>query len=192
MCGRITCLMAVLLVLGWVCVANAADIQFTDAGADHLWTNPENWKDAAGPPLTATDGAACKLADTIVEITEGMDAVCKGFMLGMYGVTNGGEVSGGSLTCNWLNVGRINQKGGNGYLLVTGGQITVNGTLGVPHQFNTAVDPEKIGVGHIDLFGGTIIADNFVLGSHQNRHDGDYRGHADSKWRQDSRNPGVD
>jgi len=167
MCGRTTCLMAVLLALGWVCVANAADIQFTDAGADHLWTNPENWKDAAGPPLTATDGAACKLPDTIVEITEGMNAVCKGFMLGMSGVTNGAEVSGGSLTCNWLHVGRVNQKGGNGYLLVTGGQITVNGKLGVPHQFNTAVDPEKIGVGHIDLLGGYIIADNFVLGNHQ-------------------------
>ncbi|MHC4706178.1 MAG: choice-of-anchor Q domain-containing protein, partial [Planctomycetota bacterium] len=93
--------------------------------------------------------------------------VCKGFMLGMYGVTNGAEVSGGSLTCNWLDVGRVNQKGGNGHLLVTGGQITVNGKLGVPNQFNTAVDPEKIGVGHIDLFGGTIIAGNFVLGSHQ-------------------------
>ena len=108
---RMTCLMAVLLALGWVCAANGADIQYTDAGADHLWTNPENWKDAAGPPLTATDGAACKLPGTIVQITEGMNAVCKGFMLGMYGVANGAEVSGGTMALLMEGLRRMDEKG---------------------------------------------------------------------------------
>jgi len=167
MCKKLICLVSFVLVLGLGCVANAADIQFTDAGADHLWTNPENWQNAAGPPLTATDGAACKLPDTIVEITEGMNAVCKGFMLGMYGVTNGAEVSGGSLTCNWLNVGRANQNGGNGYLKVTGGEINVSGNLMMPNQFDTAVDPNRIGVAHLDLFGGTVAVGNITIGNRQ-------------------------
>jgi len=162
-----TRLMTVLLVLTLVCTANAADIRFTDAGADHLWTNPENWKDAAGPPLAATDGAKFDVDGTKVVIAEGVEAVCKGFMFGMYGKVNEAEISGGSLTCNWMDVGRVNQNGGQGYLLVTGGQVTVNGGLGVPNQFTSAVDPDKIGVGHIDLFGGTISAVNFWLGNHQ-------------------------
>ena len=167
MCERMTRLMTVLLALSAVYTANAGDIQYTDAGADHLWTNPENWKDAGGPPMVASDGAAFKHQDSNVLITDGVEAVCKGFMLGMYGVSNAAEVSGGTLTCNWLDVGRANQKGGQGTLLMTGGQVTVNGGLGVPNQFNTAVDPEKIGVGHIDLFGGTISAGDFWLGNHQ-------------------------
>ena len=160
-------LMALALVLGAAGNAHAADIQFTDAGTDHLWTSPENWKNAGGPPTVSSDGAAFKLEGTKVQITDGMDAVCKGFMLGMYGVSNEAEVSGGTLTCNWLDVGRVNQKGGQGYLLVTGGQITVNGGLGVPKQFATAVDPDKIGIGHVDLMGGTISAGSFWLGNHQ-------------------------
>lgn len=166
MCRQQAC--AVYFVLILAMAGNlAADIQYTDEGADHLWTTPENWKDAAGPPTTADDGAAFNRSGTTVQITEGMTAVCKGFMLGMYGVSNEAEISGGSLTCNWLNVGRANQKGGQGYLLMTGGEVIVNGALNVPNQFVSAVDPDKIGVGHIDLLGGYIVAGDFNLGNHQ-------------------------
>jgi hypothetical protein len=167
MCRKLAYFIYIALIGVMAGNITAADIQYTDAGADHLWTNPENWKDAAGPPTTADDGAAFKQPDTIVHITEGMTAVCKGFMLGMYGVSNQAEISGGSLTCNWLNVGRANQKGGQGTLLVTGGEIFVNGNLNVPHQFTSAVDPEKIGIGHVDLLGGYIVAGNFNLGNRQ-------------------------
>jgi len=167
MYSKTVCSVCVALILVMAGNIIAADIHYTDAGADHLWTNPENWRDAAGPPTAADSGAAFNQPDTTVHITEGMTAVCKGFMLGMYGKSNAAEVSGGSLTCNWLNVGRANQHGGQGYLLVTGGEITVNGTLNVPNQFTSAVDPEKIGVGHIDLLGGYIVASNFNLGNHQ-------------------------
>jgi len=156
-----------VLVLGAAGGVHAADIQYTDAGADHLWTNAENWKNNSGPPTVSNDGAAFNQPDTKVLIADGMQAVCKGFMLGMYGASNEAEVSGGTLTCNWLDVGRVNQNGGQGYLLVTGGEIKVNGALRVPQQFTSAVDPEKIGVGHVDLLGGTIVASNFVLGNHQ-------------------------
>ena len=165
--ARWTYLMAFALVLGLAGSAYAADIPYTDAGADHLWTNPENWQDNGGPPTVANDGAGFRQADTKVLITDGVDAVCRGFMLGMYGPSNEAEVSGGSLTCTWVDVGRVNQNGGQGYLLVTGGEIKISGNLNVPKQFSTAVDPEKIGVGHVDLRGGTISANNFVLGNRQ-------------------------
>ena len=161
------CLMVFGLVLGTAGSVLAADIQYTGAGADHLWSTPENWKDNSGPPTVSSDGAAFNRPDTKVLITDGITALCKGFMLGMYGATNEAEVSGGTLTCNWLDVGRVNQNGGQGYLLVTGGEIQVNGDLRVPQQFVSAVDPEKIGVGHVDLLGGTIRAGNFRLGNHQ-------------------------
>lgn len=167
MCRRTACSVCIALIGVMTGTLTAADIHFTDAGADHLWTNPENWRDAAGPPTSADTGAAFNQPNTTVHITEGMTAVCKGFMLGMYGKSNASEVSGGSLTCNWLDVGRVNQHGGQGYLLVTGGEITVNGTLNVPNQFTSAVDPDKIGVGHVDLLGGYIVAGNFNLGNHQ-------------------------
>ena len=170
MCKRLICLVSFVLVLGLVSNANAADYKFSDGGADHLWTNPNNWDPVGGrppgPPNSSQDGAGCDRDGTKLEITDGMTALCKGFMLGMYGATNEAEISGGTLTCNWLNVGRANQNGGNGYLKVTGGEINISGNLMIPNQFASCVDPNRIGFGHLDLFGGTIVSGNITIGNH--------------------------
>ena len=50
-----------------------------------------------------------------MQIDTGTSAECKGFMLGMYGKTNAAEISGGSLSCNWIDVGRANQNGGSAH-----------------------------------------------------------------------------
>jgi len=168
---KLICLVSFVLALGLVSNANAYDYKFTDGGADHLWTNPNNWDPVGdrppGPPNSSADGAGCDRDGTKLEITDGMTALCKGFMLGMYGATNEAEISGGTLTCNWLNVGRANQNGGNGYLKVTGGEINISGNLMIPNQFDTCVDPNRIGVAHLDLFGGTISCSNITIGNHQ-------------------------
>ena len=153
-----------LLLLSWC--SFAADISYTDDGADHLWSNTANWNGGAFPNDSLT-GAACNNDGTVLQITNGIDAVCKGFMLGMYGDTNSAEISGGTLTCVWLDVGRVNQNGGNGTLEVTGGNITVSGKLSIPNQFDTLIDPAKIGAGHVDLFGGTISCGSFLMGNRQ-------------------------
>ena len=153
-----------LLLLSWC--SFAADISYTDDGADHLWSNTANWNGGAFPNDSAT-GAACNNDGTVLQITNGIDAVCKGFMLGQYGKTNSAEISGGTLTCVWLDVGRVNDKGGNGTLEVTGGNTTVSGDLQVPNQFSSMVDPAKMGVGHVDLLGGTLSCARFHMGTRQ-------------------------
>ena len=153
-----------LMLLSWC--AFAADISYTDNGADHLWSNTANWNGGAFPNDSLT-GAACNNEGTVLQITNGIDAVCKGFMLGMYGKTNSAEISGGTLTCVWLDVGRVNENGGNGTLEVTGGNITVSGQLQVPNQFSTMTDPAKMGVGHVDLLGGTLACGSFHMGTRQ-------------------------
>lgn len=151
-----------LMSLSWY--AFAADISYTDGGTDHLWSNTANWNGGAFPNDSAT-GAAFNNEGTVVQITNGIDAVCKGFMLGMYGKTNAAEISGGTLACQWLDVGRCNQNGGNGYLQVTGGEITVSAKLSIPNQFDTLTDPAKMGLGHVDLLNGTISCGSFLMGN---------------------------
>jgi arylsulfatase A-like enzyme len=151
-----------VLLLSWC--AFAADITYTDSGTDHLWSNTANWNGDTVPNDSLT-GAAFDNDDTVVRITNGIDAVCKGFMLGMYGDTNSAEISGGTLSCSWLDVGRADQNGGNGSLEMTDGAVTVSGHLKIPTQFSTATDPDKLGTGHIDLLGGTITCGSFHMGS---------------------------
>ena len=43
----------------------------------------------------------------------------------MYGSNNSAEVAGGTLACDWLDIGRSNQNGGNGTLTITSGSVTV-------------------------------------------------------------------
>lgn len=149
----------------------AGDISYTDGGADHLWSNSDNWKDGTIPNDSLT-GAAFNNDGTVVQITNGINAVCKGFMLGMYGDTNSAEISGGGLTCSWLDVGRVNQNGGNGSLEITAGQINVSGGLNIPNQSSSMIDPAKMGVGHVDLLGGTIHCKSFYMGNRQVGDDG--------------------
>lgn len=160
---KLICLISFVLLLGLVSSANATDLQYTDLGADHLWTNSANWKDGIGPPADSSTGAACKLDDTILQITDGMTALCKGFMLGMYGKNNDAEIYGGSLTSTWVNVGRANAKGGDGYLLMEGGAVST-GTLQVPWVSSAYIDGGITAQGIFDLKGGTINATALHVG----------------------------
>ena len=172
MSKKLICSVSVALVLVVAGAANAKDLQWVDAAADHLWTSADNWKDGDGPPTDMMTGAASKLDGTVIEIPDGIDAVCKGFMLGQYGVTNEALVSGGSLTCQWLDVGRVNQKGGSGYLKVAGGSVNCSAVLKIPNQFATLTDFSLIGAGHVDLYGGTLSCGSFLIGNRQVGKDG--------------------
>ena len=164
MLKKISVLFIVLICLDTIAVA--ADINFNDSGADHLWTNSANWIGGAIPNNSAT-GAAFNFNATTVEITSDTNASCKGFMLGMYGVTNSAEITGGTMNCSWLDVGRANQNGGNGTLQILAGNITVTGNLKVPTQFSTMINPANMGSGHIDLLGGVITCGVFSMGNQQ-------------------------
>ena len=142
----------------------AADVAYTGAGADDDWTTSDNWQGNT-PPADSSTGAAFWNDGTHVIITPGADITCNGFMLGMYGSTNSAEMTGGNLDCTWLDVGRCNQDGGDGTLTITGGEITVNGSLSIPKQFGTQVDPANIGRGHINLLGGTLTTSSLHIGS---------------------------
>jgi hypothetical protein len=83
--------LCLLVLVSSVCFA--ADINYTDSGTeDHLWSNTANWNGGVFPNDSAS-GAACNAEGTLLQITNGIDAVCKGFVLGMYGKTNSAEIS---------------------------------------------------------------------------------------------------
>ncbi|MBI9017072.1 MAG: sulfatase-like hydrolase/transferase [Phycisphaerae bacterium] len=157
-----------IIIVLLICLAAnviAADVSYTGNGDDHLWTNAENWN---GPiPDDSSVGASFNKEGTEVEITNGVNAACKGFMLGMYGVTNSATISGGGLTCSWLDIGRANQNGGNGSLTITDGNVTVSGSVKLPTQFSTMTNIDKMGTGHIDLLGGTLTCGSFYMGNQQ-------------------------
>ena len=107
-----------------------------------------------------------------MQIDTDTSAVCKGFMLGMYGKTNTAEISGGSLNCSWIDVGRANQNGGSGTLIISGGDVIASGSLKIPTQFGSQSDPNNLGSGHIDLLSGTLIAGSIHIGSGQTGNNG--------------------
>ena len=156
-----------LILLTFTLPSLAADIPYTDSGNNHLWSNPGNWQGSTIPGDNST-GAANWNEGTQLEIPSGTNAICNGFMLGMYGSANSAVISGGTLACNWLDIGRINQHGGNGTLTITSGSATVSGTLSIPNQFSSNTDPANIGQGQLYLTGGSINANSIQIGNGQN------------------------
>lgn len=143
-----------------------ADIAYTGSGADDNWTTTDNWQGGSIPADSST-GAAFWNDNTHVVIEPATDITCNGFMLGMYGSTNSAEMTGGSLDCGWLDIGRCNQNGGDGTLTLRDGWITVSGNLSIPQQFSTLTDPAKIGHGQMNLLGGSISVGNLHIGDGQ-------------------------
>jgi len=137
----------VLTLLGNV----SADIQFPDTTGDHLWSTPENWATGALPTLN--DGYLRLFTVPGPTIMAGESYVVNGIHLG-----NTGEVAGeltlqggnlevlGALNCGFKGPGTINM---------------IDGTLLVPGTLTIARDPGA--VGHINLNGGTISANNFLM-----------------------------
>ncbi|MEC7287365.1 MAG: hypothetical protein VXU42_01585, partial [Verrucomicrobiota bacterium] len=129
-----------LILLASTLPSLVADIRYTDSGNDHLWSNTDNWQGSIAPNDSST-GAANWYDGTQLEIPSGTNAVCRGFMLGMYGSNNTAVIAGGTLACNWLDIGRSNHKGGNGTLTITSGSATVNGLLSIPNQDSSNTNP---------------------------------------------------
>ncbi len=147
---KLVYLVSFVLVLGLVGNVSA-DVQFTDATGDHLWSTPENWATGALPTLN--DGYIRIFKVPGATIMAGESYVCNGIHLG-----NTGEVAGaltlqggtlevlGALNCGFKGPGTINM---------------IDGTLTVPGTFKIARDPGA--VGHINLKGGTISTNNFLM-----------------------------
>jgi hypothetical protein len=129
----------------------SADIQFPDTTGDHLWSTPENWATGALPTLN--DGYVRLFTIPGPIIMAGESYVVSGIHLG-----NNGEVAGaltlqggtlevlGALNCGFKGPGTINM---------------IDGTLLIPGTFKIARDPGS--VGHINLNGGTISTNNFLM-----------------------------
>lgn len=101
--------------------ATASD--YDDGGKDHLWTNADNW--TADVPNDSSTDAQFTNSGTICEITSSMSAQCRGFYVGCYGAANEVYMTGGTLSCQWPNIGRVNQnEAANAYLRMTGGTLT--------------------------------------------------------------------
>ena len=129
----------------------SADIQFPDTTGDHLWSTPENWATGALPTLN--DGYVRLFTLPGPTIMADESFVVNGIHLG-----NTGEVAGaltlqggtlevlGALNCGFKGPGTINM---------------IDGTLLIPGTFKIARDPGS--VGHINLNGGTISTNNFLM-----------------------------
>jgi hypothetical protein len=147
---KLVYLVSFVLVLGLVGNVSA-DIQFPDSTGDHLWSTPANWATGALPTLN--DGYVRLFTLPGPIIMAGESYVVSGIHLG-----NNGEVAGaltlqggtlevlGALNCGFKGPGTINM---------------IDGTLLIPGTFKIARDPGA--VGHINLNGGTITANNFLM-----------------------------
>jgi hypothetical protein len=143
-------LVSFVLVLGLVGNVSA-DIQFPDTTGDHLWSTPANWATGALPTLN--DGYVRLFTLPGPIIMAGESYVVNGIHLG-----NTGDVAGaltlqggtlevlGALNCGFKGPGTVN---------------IIDGTLTVPGTLKIARDPGA--VGHINLNGGTITANNFLM-----------------------------
>ena len=142
----------------------AQDVSYSGNGSDDKWSTPSNWNNSSIPTSNA-DGAAFINDATHVIIESGTTSICRGFMLGMYGAANTALISGGDLSCDWLDIGRSNQNGGDGTLTISSGSATVNGTLSIPQQFGSNTDPANIGKGQLYMTGGSITANSIQIGN---------------------------
>ncbi len=173
MCKKLIYPISFVLVLGLVCDVQAADVIWTDAGPDHLWSTPTNWDTGTLP--TPADTAQIDMLPGPIIANEGAVEVYEVSV----GDTSSGAltVDGGTLTTTeYIRVGRgtgsngtlnmisgtitiganliVGQKG-QGTLNMAGGTITVGGTLQIARK------PEA--TGHVNLDGGIIIANSIVM-----------------------------
>jgi len=140
-------LVSVLGLVGSV----SADVTFNDSTGDHLWSTPGNWSTGALPTLN--DGYVRIFAVPGANVMADESYVVNGIHLG-----NTGDVAGeltlqggtlevlGALNCGFKGPGTINMA---------------DGTLLIPGTLKIGRDSGA--VGHINLNGGTITANNFLM-----------------------------
>ena len=150
MLRKLIYLVSFVLVLGLVGNVSA-DVMWNDSTGDHLWSTPENWATGAIPTLA--DGYVRIFMVPGPTVMANESFVVNGIHLG-----NTGEVAGaltlqggtlevlGALNCGFKGPGTIDM---------------IDGTLTVPGTLKIARDPGA--VGHINLDGGTISANSFLM-----------------------------
>ncbi|MFH1883126.1 MAG: LamG-like jellyroll fold domain-containing protein, partial [Planctomycetota bacterium] len=168
MCRKMIYLISFVLVLG--SVSNAEDIQWTDLGADHLWSTPENWNLGRVPTLddeVLIDVPAAAAPNGPV-IQDGIDAKAKGIWTEAPGeptltITGGTlevadwiwwgdgadsfgiwDMSGG--TVDVANEFELGWGGGAGTLTMTGGTINAR---------KAKIPTGSAAFGELFLYGGT-------------------------------------
>ena len=161
---KLICLASFVLVLGLVVDVQAAVLNWTGAGADDLWSTPENWSTGAVP--TAADKARIGAVPGATIVSEGAVALDS-----WIGTQQSGDltVDGGTLTTSgFIVVARF--VSGEGTLNMKSGTITAGGILYVGHTgmgtvnmtggtiTTPAVTLPHNGKGHVNLHGGTLGA----------------------------------
>ncbi len=143
---------SIVLLLG--SVVQAADIQWTDLGADHLWSTPENWEPVRIPTLAdevLIDVPAAAAPNGPV-IQDGIDAKAKGILTEAPGEPTL-TITGGTLeVAEWIWFG----DGADSFGIwdMTGGAVTV------ANEFELGWDG---GAGTLTMTGGTISAGEAVI-----------------------------
>jgi hypothetical protein len=149
-----------VLVLGLIVDVQAAILNWTGAGADDLWSTPENWSTGTVP--TVEDKARIQAVPGARIVNEGAVALDSWVGAGQSGDLT---VDGGTLTTNsFIVVAR--QASGEGTLNMVSGAITAGGPLYVGHT----------GAGTVNVTGGTITTPTVNIGfrgqGHVNLHGG--------------------
>jgi len=143
----------------------AANVFWTDAGPDSLWSTPENWDTGTLP--TSADLVRINSLPGPTVANEG--AVANAILVGPEGNTGALTIDGGTLTTElWAPFGHgggdgtLNMISGNNFWPGSnGGTGTVNMTGGTITCTNFQI-PDA-GTGHVDLHGGTISTGNFGM-----------------------------
>lgn len=144
------CLVTLVAVLGLVGNVSA-DVMFTDTTGDHLWSTPENWATGAIPTLSDGYVRIFTVPGPIVMANEAFAA--SGIHLGNDNDAQAGAltVQGGTLEVETINCGYK----GTGTINIVDGTLMVTGTLKIAR--------EPTAIGRINLNGGTISANNFLM-----------------------------
>ena len=147
---KLVYLVSLVLVLGLV--GNVfADVIFNDSTSDHLWSTPENWATGAIPTLA--DGYVRIFTVPGPTVMANEVFVVNGIHLGNDNGSQAGAltVQGGTLEVETINCGYK----GTGTINIINGTLMVTGTLKIAR--------EPTAIGHINLDGGTISTNNFLM-----------------------------
>ena len=175
MFGKMTCLTSLILL--WALLTPvSAQIMWSDAGPDSLWSTAANWSGNQIP--TAINAASIdEPEDTHCVVAEGIVAECETLRVGNGGSTTNLDIAGGSLTASGAYIG-VDSPGGHGILNVSGGRFatgalqigwngtgTLNVSGGVIELSDDLIVPGLTGTGTVNLRGGTIRAADLRLTS---------------------------
>ena len=171
---KLICLASFVVVLSLVGNVQAATVNWTDAGPDHLWSTARNWSGDTVP--TSADIVRIKMLPGPTIVNEG--AVAYKVQVAQGGSSTGDlTVVGGTFTVtNWftsaqgvdsnaiLNMNSGTITAGDGFNVAYQGSGILNmtgGTITVTAQFYIA--QKSVATGHVNLDGGIITANNLEM-----------------------------